>query len=118
MPARGQTDPNSLRSRVRAWFDTHPGMHRCQDVAAALGEQRTWAVANECNRLQRDGLLARHKVRVPGRKVQTKVVTYYASLAEGTRPAAFNREETRDPTDPPQTSQPAAGGDPAGRPAD
>jgi hypothetical protein len=38
MPAKGTRLAGTRRARVLDWYREHPGFHRCQDVAAALGE--------------------------------------------------------------------------------
>lgn len=75
MPARGQIDPTSRRSRLRLYFSANPGQHRAKDIAAILGD-KTQYVANECGRMVRDGELARQHTNVPGRK--TPITTFSA----------------------------------------
>jgi len=39
VPAKDDLDPASRRARLLAWFEEHPGFHRCRDVAADLGDE-------------------------------------------------------------------------------
>ena len=66
MPAPGQTNPTSRRTRLREHFQTTPGRHRAKEVAAALGE-RTQPVANELARMARSGEVVREQLPVEGR---------------------------------------------------
>lgn len=63
MPARNQLVADSLRTRLRTYFATHPGWHKASAVADDLGIKDPTArrdVTIECSRLARnqDGVIA------------------------------------------------------------
>jgi hypothetical protein len=69
-PAKSQTKPTSLSSRIRLWLLDHPGRHSAAQLADAIApppdrrDDRTWwsqAVSAECARMTRKGLLTRER---------------------------------------------------------
>lgn len=70
MPAKAQTKPTSLSSRIRLWLLDHPGRHSASQLADAIAppedrkDDRTWwsqTVSAECGRMVRKGLLTRER---------------------------------------------------------
>lgn len=69
-PAKAQTKPTSLSSRIRLWLLDHPGRHSASALADAIAppehrrDDRTWwsqTVSAECGRMVRKGLLTRER---------------------------------------------------------
>lgn len=70
-PAKAQTKPTSLSSRIRLWLLDHPGRHSAAQLADAIApppdrkDDRTWwsqAVSAECARMSRKNLLVRERI--------------------------------------------------------
>jgi hypothetical protein len=70
MPAKAQSKPTSLSSRIRLWLLDHPGRHSASELADAItppperAGDRTWwsqTVSAECGRMTRRGLLTRER---------------------------------------------------------
>lgn len=68
MPARAQSKPASLSSRIRLWLLDNPGAHRPASIAAGLGvpadrTKQSWTqrVASECARMAKPGPLGRRQ---------------------------------------------------------
>lgn len=85
MPAKNHVDPSSRRQRVLAYYKENPGLHRCKDVGAALGEP-THPVAVASRTLYLQGKLERHLITTPGKSYPVTKYTY----ANGTDPAEEN----------------------------
>jgi hypothetical protein len=83
MPAKGARVPESRRTRVLDWYRTHPGFHRCQDVAKALGEP-THGVAVDSRNLMVQGDIAR-TWSPPSRLGGKPIVLYGVPAAEETK---------------------------------
>jgi hypothetical protein len=69
-PAKAQSKPTSLSSRIRLWLLDHPGRHSASELADAIAPpperagDRTWwsqTVSAECGRMTRRGLLTRER---------------------------------------------------------
>lgn len=68
MPALGTRIPGSRRTRVLEWYQEHPGYHRCQDVAADLGEPTQPIAVASRNLWLRDDIERIHVERPNGGK--------------------------------------------------
>lgn len=69
-PARAQSKPTSLPSRIRIWLLDHPGRYSASELADAIAPppdragDRTWwsqTVSAECARMSRKGQLDRER---------------------------------------------------------
>lgn len=72
MPAKDQFDPDSLRSRARAWLAIHPGWHPPRAIADGLGITETpdrTALTKELRRLaeRSDGAVSWRDPAIPAR---------------------------------------------------
>lgn len=77
MPAKGQTNPVSRRTRLREHFANNRGRrYRAREVAADLGD-KTQPVANELARMARDGEVVRERLPVEGR---AQPITLYRAV--------------------------------------
>jgi len=70
VPAKAQTKPTSLSSRIRLWMLDHPGRWSASQLADAIAppenrkDDRTWwsqTVSAECGRMARKGTLTRER---------------------------------------------------------
>jgi hypothetical protein len=73
VPAKAQSKPTSLSSRIRIWLLDHPGRHSASELADAIApppdraDDRTWwsqTISAECARMSRKGLLDRQRTSV------------------------------------------------------
>jgi hypothetical protein len=83
MPALNDRQTGSRRTRVLDYFKTHPGFHRCRDVAEALGEE-THPIAVAARNLMLRGDIERiHGPNPTG----AKAITMYGIPADDKEPA-------------------------------
>lgn len=63
-PRHAQVDPDSTRTRLRAWLAEHPGWHTSRDIAVGVGvsdpTERT-AMIRELNRLTRTNTVVSYR---------------------------------------------------------